>query len=340
MSKIQELFQNRVHIGHRRRYWNPKMEPFIHGARGDVHIIDLEQTQSALNNALLVIRQTALNEGKIVFVGTKYLAQDVVATEAKRCGMYYVNYRWLGGMLTNHKTIRQSVKKLSKLEKDYEKTGFDFMVKKERLRTLREMNRLEDNFAGVKDLRGLPDLLVVIDVGYEKIAVEEANKLGIPVVGLVDTNSSPDGIDYPIPANDDASVSIAYFCRSFADEVLAAKEEVEARKQRLSKTKPEVTYRKVQSKPSEKEVATKNVSEKKPTAAKSKSKAAAPKKEVVQKTEDKVKAASASKPKSGASPKAASTKKTAKPKSQKEPVVKKEVAKTKTEKKAKSEVKD
>lgn len=248
MSRVSELFENRAHIGHRTRYWNPKMDPYIFGVRGDVHIIDLKHTMSATDRALLAIRQVTLNEGKIVFVGTKYLAQNIVVQEAKRCGMFYVNYRWLGGMLTNHKTIRQSVKKLSQLESNYQKTKFDYMVKKERLRMIREMSRLEDNFSGVKDMKGLPDLLVVIDVGYESIAVQEANKLGIPVVGLVDTNNSPDGVDYPIPANDDASQSIAYFCKAFSDEIVAAKAEVDARKQKMSDKKPSVTYRAVDEK--------------------------------------------------------------------------------------------
>tara|TARA_Y100000991_G_scaffold206746_1_gene184144 strand:- start:374 stop:1255 length:882 start_codon:yes stop_codon:yes gene_type:complete len=243
MSKISQLFENKVHLGHRTSIGSPDMEPYIFGVRGNIHIIDLQETIKKLDEALLAIRQVTLNEGKVVFVGTKYLAQNIVVEQAKRCQMYYVNYRWLGGMLTNHKTIRQSVKKLIQLESAYEKTKFEYMVKKERLKVLREMTRLEDNFSGVKTMKGLPDLLVVIDVGYESIAVQEAKKLGIPVIGLVDTNNTPSHVTYPIPANDDASQSIEYFCKVFADEILMAQSEVAARKKSMSDKKPSVTYR-------------------------------------------------------------------------------------------------
>ncbi len=219
MAKVsmRDLLKAGVHFGHQTRYWNPKMSKFIFGARNKIHIINLEHTLPALNNALDVIQNMASNKNKILFVGTKRAASKVIKEEASRAGMPYVNHRWLGGMLTNYKTIRQSIRRLRDLETQSQDGTFDKLTKKEALMRTREMEKLELSIGGIKEMGGLPDALFVIDVDHERIAINEANKLGIPVIGVVDTNSNPDGIDHVIPGNDDALRAIQIYVKSVAD---------------------------------------------------------------------------------------------------------------------------
>jgi len=219
MAKVtmRDLLKAGVHFGHQSRYWNPKMSKYIFGARNKIHIINLEHTLPALNNALDVVKGMAANKNKILFVGTKRAASKIVQDEALRAGMPYVNHRWLGGMLTNYKTIRQSIRRLRELEVQSQDGTFDKLTKKEALMRQREMEKLERSIGGIKDMGGLPDALFVIDVDHERIAVNEANKLGIPVIGVVDTNSNPDGIDFVIPGNDDALRAIQIYAKSAAD---------------------------------------------------------------------------------------------------------------------------
>jgi len=219
MAKVsmRDLLKAGVHFGHQTRYWNPKMSKFIFGARNKIHIINLEHTLPALNSALDVVQGMAANKNKVLFVGTKRAASKVIKEEASRSGMPYVNHRWLGGMLTNYKTIRQSIRRLRELETSMQDGTFDKLTKKEALMRRREMEKLELSIGGIKDMGGLPDALFVIDVDHERIAINEANKLGIPVIGIVDTNSNPDGIDYIIPGNDDALRAIQIYAQSVAD---------------------------------------------------------------------------------------------------------------------------
>lgn len=219
MAKVsmRDLLKAGVHFGHQTRYWNPKMSQYIFGARNKIHIINLEHTLPALNDALAVVQNMAANKNKILFVGTKRAASKVIKEEAIRAGMPYVNHRWLGGMLTNYKTIRQSIRRLRELEAQSQDGTFDKLTKKEALMRTREMEKLELSIGGIKDMGGLPDALFVIDVDHERIAVNEANKLGIPVIGVVDTNSNPDGIDHVIPGNDDALRAIQIYAQSVAD---------------------------------------------------------------------------------------------------------------------------
>ncbi len=219
MAKVsmRDLLKAGVHFGHQTRYWNPKMSKFIFGARNKIHIINLEHTLPALNNALDVIQGMAGNKNKILFVGTKRAAAKVIKEEASRAGMPYVNHRWLGGMLTNYKTIRQSIRRLRDLEAQAQDGTFEKLTKKEALMRTREMEKLELSIGGIKEMGGLPDALFVIDVEHERIAINEANKLGIPVIGVVDTNSNPDGVDYVIPGNDDALRAIQIYVKSVAD---------------------------------------------------------------------------------------------------------------------------
>jgi len=222
MAKVsmRDLLKAGVHFGHQTRYWNPKMSQYIFGARNKIHIINLEHTLPALNDALGVIQNMAANKNKILFVGTKRAAAKVVKEEAIRAGMPYVNHRWLGGMLTNYKTIRQSIRRLRELETQSQDGTFEKLTKKEALMRTREMEKLELSIGGIKEMGGLPDALFVIDVDHERIAVNEANKLGIPVIGVVDTNSNPDGIDHVIPGNDDALRAIQIYAQSVADACL------------------------------------------------------------------------------------------------------------------------
>lgn len=220
---IADMLAAGVHFGHQARYWNPKMEPFIFGVRNKVHIIHLDRTLQAMNRALNEIRKIASRNQKILFVGTKRAAQTVIREQAVRVGMPYVDQRWLGGMLTNYKTIRQSIRKLKDLEEQDARGVFDLLTKKEALQKRRAMDRLERGLGGIKDMGGLPDALFVIDVQHERIAVDEANKLRIPVFGVVDTNSDPDGIDWVIPGNDDAIRAIRLYVTAVAEEILKGK---------------------------------------------------------------------------------------------------------------------
>lgn len=220
---MRELLKAGVHFGHQTRYWNPKMGKYIFGARNKIHIINLEHTVPALNDALKVVESIAGRNNKILFVGTKRAAGKIMKEQATRCGMPFVAHRWLGGMLTNYKTIRQSIKRLRDLEAQSTDGTFEQLTKKEALMRTREMQKLELSIGGIKEMGGLPDALFVIDVDHERIAVEEANKLGIPVIGVVDTNSNPDGIDYVIPGNDDAIRAIQIYAGAVADAVLEGK---------------------------------------------------------------------------------------------------------------------
>jgi len=214
---MRDLLKAGVHFGHQTRYWNPKMGKYIFGARNKIHIINLEHTVPAMNDALAMVKKLAENKNKVLFVGTKRAASKVIKDEAGRAGMPYVNHRWLGGMLTNYKTIRQSIRRFRDLEAQSQDGTFAKITKKEALMLTREMEKLERSIGGIKDMGGLPDALFVIDVDHERIAIKEANKLGIPVIGIVDTNSDPDGVDIVIPGNDDAIRAIEIYARAMAD---------------------------------------------------------------------------------------------------------------------------
>ncbi|MBN6074412.1 30S ribosomal protein S2 [Aggregatibacter actinomycetemcomitans] len=211
---MRDMLQAGVHFGHQTRYWNPKMKSFIFGPRNGVHIINLEKTVPMLNAALAELTRIASNNGKVLFVGTKRAATDAVQAAALECQQYYVNHRWLGGMLTNWKTVRQSIKRLKDLETQSQDGTFDKLTKKEALMRSREMEKLELSLGGIKDMGGLPDALFVIGADHEHIAVKEANNLGIPVFAIVDTNSDPDGVDFVIPGNDDAARAIQLYLAS------------------------------------------------------------------------------------------------------------------------------
>ena len=217
---MRQMLEAGVHFGHQTRYWNPKMEPYIFGARGKIHIINLERTLPLMTDALNYVSGLAAKRGNIIFVGTKRAASKAIMEEAQRCGMPFVSHRWLGGMLTNFSTIKQSIKRLKHLESMQEEGGFEHLVKKEVLQLSREQEKLERSLGGIKDMRGLPDAMFVVDVDHEDIAVKEARKLGIPVIAVVDTNCSPDGIDYVIPGNDDAIRSIRLYAQLMADAIL------------------------------------------------------------------------------------------------------------------------
>ena len=219
---MREMLEAGVHFGHQTRFWNPRMAPFIYGHRNKIHIINLEKTQPLFNEAMKFVRQLAGRRGTVLMVGTKRQAREVVALEAQRCGMPYVDQRWLGGMLTNFKTVKGSLKKLKEMQATRE-GGLEQMTKKEGLLFEREIAKLEKDIGGIQDMNALPDAIFVIDVGYHKIAVSEARKLGIPVIGVVDTNHSPVGIDYVIPGNDDSAKAVALYARAVADAVLDGK---------------------------------------------------------------------------------------------------------------------
>ena len=216
---MRDLLEAGVHFGHSTHRWNPKMKPYIFGVRNNVHILDLQQTEPMFNEAIKAVRAVATKGGRVLFVGTKNQAREKVAEAANRCGQYYVNHRWLGGMLTNWQTISQSIRRLREVNGilSKEETG---LTKKETLMMTRERDKLELSIGGIKDMGGQPDILIVIDVNKEDIAIKEANKLGIPVVAFLDSNSNPDGVDYPIPGNDDALRAIDLYCNTFADAVL------------------------------------------------------------------------------------------------------------------------
>jgi small subunit ribosomal protein S2 len=223
---MRQMLEAGVHFGHQTRYWNPKMAPYIFGERNKIHIINLEKSLPLAREACAFIKATVADGGKVMFVGTKRAARESVRTHAARSSMPFVSYRWLGGMLTNYKTIRQSVKRLITLEKMAEEGGFDGLTKKEVLGLTREQEKLERSLGGIKEMTKLPDVLFIVDVDHEDIAVREARKLGIPVVAIVDTNCSPDGIDYVIPGNDDAMRAIELYSGMVADAVLDGKSSI------------------------------------------------------------------------------------------------------------------
>ena len=219
---MREMLEAGVHFGHQTRFWNPKMAPYIYGHRNKIHIINLEKTQPLFQDAMKFVRQLASKRGTILMVGTKRQAREVIATEARRAGMPFVDQRWLGGMLTNFKTVKGSLKRLKEMQAQVE-SGTEIRIKKEALMFQRELAKLEKDIGGIQDMNALPDAIFIIDVGYHKIAVAEAKKLGIPVIGVVDTNHSPIGIDYVIPGNDDSAKAVALYARAVADAALDGK---------------------------------------------------------------------------------------------------------------------
>ena len=220
---MRDLLQAGAHFGHQTRFWNPKMDQYIFGARNKIHIINLEHTVPAFNDALNTVKRLAENKNQVMFVGTKRAAGKIIEEQARRCGMPFVSHRWLGGMLTNYKTIRSSIKRLRELEEQERDGTFAKLTKKEALMRSRMKEKLDRSIGGIKEMSGLPDVLFVVDVDHERIAVTEANKLGIPVIGIVDTNSDPDGVDYVIPGNDDAIRAIKLYVAAVADAVIAGK---------------------------------------------------------------------------------------------------------------------
>jgi small subunit ribosomal protein S2 len=253
---MKSMLQAGVHFGHQTCHWNPEMAPYIYGARRKVHIFNLEKTLPMFQQASDVVKRIAESRGKILFVGTKPVAAEVIESEALRCGMPYVTHRWLGGMLTNYKTIRSTIKRLKELEEMQESGVLNTFAKKEALTLMREKARLVSNIGGIKNMGGLPDALFVVDVGAEHTAVREANRLGIPVIGVVDTNNSPQGVQYIIPGNDDSMRSVALYVRHMADVVLSVKkrmaavEKVEQEKRASSEAKKAPVKRKVVTKKS------------------------------------------------------------------------------------------
>jgi len=222
-TTMRQMLEAGVHFGHQTRFWNPKMANYIFGHRNKIHIINLEKTLAKYNEAMAFVKKMAAQKGTVMFVGTKRQAREIVAEEAARCGMPCVDERWLGGMLTNFKTVKQSIKRLKEMEQMLQDGAFEKMSKKEALMMQRELVKLQKSIGGIKDMGGVPDALFVIDVGYHKIAVTEANKLGIPVIGVVDTNHSPEGVNYIIPGNDDSSRAIRLYARGVADAILEGK---------------------------------------------------------------------------------------------------------------------
>ena len=219
---MRQMLEAGVHFGHQTRFWNPKMAPYIFGHRNKIHIINLEKSLPMFQEAQKYARQLTANRGTILFVGTKRQAREILAEEARRCGMPYVEQRWLGGMLTNFKTVKTSIKRLKDMKAQQE-AGLESMSKKEQLMFTREMEKLEKDIGGIQDMTALPDAIFMIDVGYHKIAVSEAKKLGIPLIGVVDSNHNPDGIDYVIPGNDDSAKAVTLYARGMADAVLEGK---------------------------------------------------------------------------------------------------------------------
>ncbi|MEM7027785.1 MAG: 30S ribosomal protein S2 [Pseudomonadota bacterium] len=223
---MRDMLEAGVHFGHQTRYWNPNMAPFLFGQRNKIHIINLEKTLPLYEEAINFVGKMAAKKGTILFVGTKRSAQSIIAEEAKRCEMPFINKRWLGGLLTNFKTVKQSINRLKELEEMQTDGSLDRLSKKEGLMLKRELDKLEASLSGIKDMKGIPDVLFIIDVGYENIAVSEAIKLGIPVVGVVDSNNSPKGVDYIIPGNDDAIRSISLYAKGAADAILDSKQSI------------------------------------------------------------------------------------------------------------------
>lgn len=223
---MRQMLEAGVHFGHQTRFWSPKMAPYIFGARNKIHIVNLEQTLAKYNEAMAFIKKLSSNRGTILFVGTKRQAREILAEEAQRAGAPFVDQRWLGGMLTNFKTVKQSIKRLKDMEAAVEAGELEKMSKKEALVTQRELEKLQKSIGGIKEMAGLPDAIFVIDVGYHKIAVTEASKLGIPIIGVVDTNHSPEGVNYVIPGNDDSSRAIRLYARGVADSILEGRSQV------------------------------------------------------------------------------------------------------------------
>jgi len=223
---MRQMLEAGVHFGHQTRYWNPKMSPYIFGARNKIHIINLEKSLPMYQDALKYVRQLTANKGQILFVGTKRQAREIVKEEAQRAGAPYVDYRWLGGMLTNYKTVKGSIKRLKDMDAMIADGSIERLSKKEQLLNQREREKLERSLGGIKDMGGVPDALFVIDVGFHKIAVTEAKTLGIPIVGVVDSNNSLDGIDYVIPGNDDSTRAIRLYARGVADAILEGRSQV------------------------------------------------------------------------------------------------------------------
>ncbi len=222
-TTMRQMLEAGVHFGHQTRFWNPKMANYIFGHRNKIHIINLEKTLAKYNEAIAFVKKLTAQKGTVLFVSTKRQAREIIAEEALRCGMPCVDERWLGGMLTNYKTVKLSIKRLKDMEQMAQDNLFEKMSKKEGLMLQRELVKLQKSLGGIKDMGGLPDALFVIDVGYHKIAITEANKLGIPVIGVVDTNHSPEGINYIIPGNDDSSRAIRLYARGVADAILEGK---------------------------------------------------------------------------------------------------------------------
>jgi small subunit ribosomal protein S2 len=225
-TTMRQMLEAGVHFGHQTRFWNPKMAPFIFGHRNKIHIVNLEKTLAKYNEAMAFVKKLASNRGNILFVGTKRQAREIIAEEAARAGAPYVDQRWLGGMLTNFKTVKGSIKRLKDMETMAEDGSMEKLGKKEALMMKRELEKLQKSIGGIKDMGGLPDALFVVDVGYHKIAITEANKLGIPVIAVVDTNHSPEGVDYVIPGNDDSSRAIRLYARGVADAILEGRSQV------------------------------------------------------------------------------------------------------------------
>jgi len=225
-ATMRQMLEAGVHFGHQTRFWNPKMAPFIFGHRNKIHIVNLEKTLTKYNEAMAFVKKLASNRGNILFVGTKRQAREIMAEEAARAGAPYVDQRWLGGMLTNFKTVKGSIKRLKDMEAMAEDGSLEKLGKKEALMMKRELDKLKKSIGGIKDMAGLPDALFVVDVGYHKIAITEANKLGIPVIAVVDTNHSPEGVDYVIPGNDDSSRAIRLYARGVADAILEGRSQV------------------------------------------------------------------------------------------------------------------
>ena len=223
---MRQMLEAGVHFGHQTRFWNPRMAPYIFGQRNKIHIVNLEKTMVKYNEAMDFVRKLAANRGNIMFVSTKRQAREIVAEEAQRANCPFVDHRWLGGMLTNYKTVKQSIKRLKEVEAMMEDGSIERLSKRETLTVSRELEKLRKSIGGIKEMGGLPDALFVIDVGYHKIAITEAQKLGIPVVAVVDTNHSPEGVDYIIPGNDDSSRAIRLYARGVADAVLQGRSQV------------------------------------------------------------------------------------------------------------------
>ena len=323
---MRQMLEAGVHFGHQTRFWNPKMSEYIFGSRNKIHILNLEKTLPMYGDAINAIGKIAAQRGNVLFVGTKRAARNTITQEAERCGMPYVNHRWLGGMLTNYKTIRQSIQRLMDLEEMSTSGGFDRLTKKEALGLTREMAKLEKVLGGIKNMKGLPDALFIVDVGHEEIAVNEANKLGIPVFGIVDSNNSPEGIDYIVPGNDDAIKAIRLYAQGIADAVIEGRASAVIAPEPAEETAPKrkVSVKKAAAKkPAVKAEPEEKAPEVEAEAADAGAEVEAP---AEQGSEDEAVAA--------APKKKAATKKAAKKKVAKKKVAKKKVAKKKAAKKA------